>query len=77
MEVRGKVYQRVPGRSLSGMGTWDPLVFSPALAMLTMPGPVCFSPKLSSSNWVPQIDFPPVPSPRVKSPYLKGTVTRI
>ena len=31
----------------------EPLVFGPALAMLRMPGPVCFSLKFSSANFSP------------------------
>ena len=43
-------------------------MLGPALAMDSVPWPVCFSLKFSSSNLCPYMDFPPVPSPRVKSP---------
>jgi len=35
------------------MKNCDPLVFGPELAMLSVPGPVCFSTKFSSSNFRP------------------------
>ena len=50
------------------MKNCEPLVFLPELAMLSRPFLVCFNLKFSSSNLFPYIDFPPVPSPFVKSP---------
>jgi len=38
---------------------WDPFVSFPALAMLNIPGPVCFNLKFSSANLSPYIDSPP------------------
>lgn len=49
------------------MKNWLPLVLGPALAMERQKGS-CFSLKFSSLKLLPQIDSPPVPSPRVKSP---------
>lgn len=46
---------------------WLPFVFLPALAIDKQNGS-CLSLKFSSSKLLPQIDRPPVPSPRVKSP---------
>ncbi len=46
---------------------WLPLVSLPALAIERQKGS-CLSLKFSSANLSPQIDLPPVPSPRVKSP---------
>ena len=49
------------------MKNWEPLVFGPALAMLTVYGRSCLKFRLnSSSNSPPQIDSPPVPSPGIK-----------
>lgn len=49
------------------MKNWLPLVSLPALAIERQKGS-CLSLKFSSGNLSPQIDLPPVPSPRVKSP---------
>ncbi len=49
------------------MKNWLPLVLGPALAIDRQKGS-CLSLKFSSANFSPQIDLPPVPSPRVKSP---------
>ena len=49
------------------MKNWLPFVSLPALAIDKQNGS-CFSLKFSSANLSPQIDLPPVPSPRVKSP---------
>lgn len=46
------------------MKNWDPLVFGPAFAILSVNGLSCFSVGWnSSSNSPPQIDSPPVPTP--------------
>jgi len=50
------------------MKNCDPLVLGPALAILSTPSPVCFKVKFSSGKFLPYMDLPPVPSPRVKSP---------
>lgn len=42
---------------------WLPFVFGPALAILTVYGLSCFSVLNSSSNSLPQMLSPPVPSP--------------
>lgn len=55
------------------MKNCDPLVLGPALAILSIPDPVCFSWKFSSANFSPYMDFPPVPLPRVKSPPYQVT----
>ena len=47
---------------------YDEFVFGPALAIDINPGTVCLWMKFSSSNLVPYIDSPPVPSPFVISP---------
>uniref|UniRef100_A0A1B0B9Q7 Uncharacterized protein n=1 Tax=Glossina palpalis gambiensis TaxID=67801 RepID=A0A1B0B9Q7_9MUSC len=44
------------------MKNCDPFVLRPALAIESIPGPVCLSSKFSSSNLGPKIDLPPVPS---------------
>ena len=49
------------------MKNWLPFVFGPAFAIERQKGS-CLSLKFSSSKALPQIDLPPVPSPRVKSP---------
>ena len=50
------------------MKNWLPLVSFPEFAMERIPGPSCVKVKFSSGNLSPYIDFPPVPSPFVKSP---------
>mmetsp|Transcript_51433 Transcript_51433/g.151596 ORF Transcript_51433/g.151596 Transcript_51433/m.151596 type:complete len:215 (-) Transcript_51433:172-816(-) len=50
------------------MKNCEPLVFLPLLAMLRMPGTVCFRLRFSSAKVWPKMDSPPVPSPCVKSP---------
>eukprot|EP00241_Pyramimonas_parkeae_P008104 CAMPEP_0114226660 /NCGR_PEP_ID=MMETSP0058-20121206/1355_1 /TAXON_ID=36894 /ORGANISM="Pyramimonas parkeae, CCMP726" /LENGTH=148 /DNA_ID=CAMNT_0001337409 /DNA_START=481 /DNA_END=927 /DNA_ORIENTATION=- len=46
----------------------EPLVWGPALAMLSSPGPEWECLKLSSAKSPPYMDSPPLPSPLEKSP---------
>lgn len=65
INLKEAIYQVV---SAVQMKNWEPLVFAPALAMDRVPFPPCFRVKFSSSNLLPQMDFPPVPLWLVKSP---------
>merc|ERR1711920_188479 len=60
------------------MKNWLPLVSLPAFAIERRPGLVCLILKFSSLNFSPYIDFPPVPSPLVKSPpwIMNDLITR-
>ena len=59
------------------MKNWLPLVLGPAFAIEMQKGS-CFRTKFSSLNLSPKTDFPPVPSPLVKSPpwIMKLGITR-
>src|ERR1700739_1398417 len=51
------------------MKNCEPLVFGPALAILTVYGLSCFRDENSSSNSLPQMLSPPVPSPNGSPPW--------
>jgi hypothetical protein len=50
------------------MKNCEPFVFTPELAIESVPGAEWRRVKFSSGNFPPKIDFPPVPSLFVKSP---------
>jgi hypothetical protein len=47
---------------------WEPLVSGPLFAIDSTPGALCANLKPSSLNFLPYIDFPPLPLERSKSP---------
>ena len=58
-------------RSISSIYNWDLFVLGPALAILSMPRPVCCSFELHSSrNGLFQMDFPPRPVPVGSPPWI-------